>query len=83
MIMLMSMMTTMMVVVVMMMVVVMVVVMMMVMVLVVRVTPNPVLFLALVLLTLIHCTKRAFCPTEKMWSNVMLLPEYIYFLWVP
>ena len=53
------------------------------MVVVVRVTPNPVLFLALALLTLIHRTKRAFCPTEKMWSNVMLLPECIYFLWVP
>ena len=71
--MLMVMMTTMMV----------LVVMMVVMVVVVRVTPNPVLFLALALLTLIHHTKRAFCPTEKMWSNVMLLPECIYFLWVP
>ena len=71
--MLMVMMTTMMV----------VVMMMMVMVVVVMVTPNPVLFLALALLTLIHRTKRAFCPTEKMWSNVMLLPECIYFLWVP
>ena len=56
----------MMVVVMMVMVVVMV---MMVMVAVMGVTPNPVLFLALALLTLIHPTKRAICPIGKTWSK--------------